>query len=450
MGVSVKRIVVTGMGIVSPLGCGVQHVWQSLLAGKSGITRLSEQLVADIPCKVAGQVPSIDSDPLHGFDPLATIPAKERKKMDRFIEFALVAAREALAQAGWSPASEAEQERTATVIATGIGGFSEIANAVHTTDERGPRRLSPFTIPSFLANLAAGHVSIAHGFRGPIGAPVTACAAGAQAIGDAARMIRSGEADIALCGGAEAAIHRVSLAGFAAARALSSAYSAQPEAAIHRVSLAGFAAARALSSAYSAQPESASRPFDRDRDGFVMGEGAGLIVIESLEHALARGATPLAELVGYSTSADAYHLTAGPEDGNGARRAMEIAIRQAGVTVEEIDHINAHATSTQVGDKGELAAIKTLFGVHPVAITSTKSATGHLLGAAGGIEAIFTIQALRDQVVPPTLNLHHPDEDAAGMNLVALQARPQKMRYALSNGFGFGGVNASLLLKRWQ
>lgn len=230
MGVSVKRIVVTGMGIVSPLGCGVQHVWQSLLAGKSGITRLSEQLVADIPCKVAGQVPSIDSDPLHGFDPLATIPAKERKKMDRFIEFALVAAREALTQAGWTPASAAEQERTATVIATGIGGFSEIANAVHTTDERGPRRLSPFTIPSFLANLAAGHVSIAHGFRGPIGAPGTACAAGAQAIGDAARMIRSGEADIALCGGAEAAIHRVSLAGFAAARALSSAYSASRKA----------------------------------------------------------------------------------------------------------------------------------------------------------------------------------------------------------------------------
>ncbi|MEE9893975.1 MAG: beta-ketoacyl-[acyl-carrier-protein] synthase II [Klebsiella pneumoniae] len=442
MGVSVKRIVVTGMGIVSPLGCGVQHVWQSLLAGKSGVTRLSEQLVADIPCKVAGQVPSIDSDPLHGFDPLATIPAKERKKMDRFIEFALVAAREALTQAGWSPASAAEQERTATVIATGIGGFSEIANAVHTTDERGPRRLSPFTIPSFLANLAAGHVSIAHGFRGPIGAPVTACAAGAQAIGDAARMIRSGdaarmirsgdaarmirsgEADIALCGGAEAAIHRVSLAGFAAARALSSASNDQPEA--------------------------ASRPFDRDRDGFVMGEGAGLIVIESLEHALARGATPLAELVGYGTSADAYHLTAGPEDGNGARRAMETALRQAGVTVEEIDHINAHATSTQVGDKGELAAIKTLFGAHPVAITSTKSATGHLLGAAGGIEAIFTIQALRDQMVPPTLNLHHPDEEAAGLNLVALQARPQKMRYALSNGFGFGGVNASLLLKRWE
>ncbi|WP_369718462.1 beta-ketoacyl-[acyl-carrier-protein] synthase II [Klebsiella quasipneumoniae] len=447
MGVSVKRIVVTGMGIVSPLGCGVQHVWQSLLAGKSGITRISEQLVADIPCKVAGQVPSIESDPLHGFDPLATIPAKERKKMDRFIEFALVAAREALTQAGWSPASAAEQERTATVIATGIGGFSEIANAVHTTDERGPRRLSPFTIPSFLANLAAGHVSIAHGFRGPIGAPVTACAAGAQAIGDAARMIRSGEAVTACAAGAQAIGD--------AARMIRSgeadiALCGGAEAAIHRVSLAGFAAARALSSASNDQPEAASRPFDRDRDGFVMGEGAGLIVIESLEHALARGATPLAELVGYGTSADAYHLTAGPEDGNGARRAMETAIRQAGVTVDEIDHINAHATSTQVGDKGELAAIKTLFGAHPVAITSTKSATGHLLGAAGGIEAIFTLQALRDQVVPPTLNLHHPDEEAAGLNLVALQARPQKMRYALSNGFGFGGVNASLLLKRWE
>lgn len=423
MGVSVKRIVITGMGIVSPLGCGVQHVWQSLLAGKSGITKLSEQLVADIPCKVAGLVPSIEHDALHGFDPLAIIPAKERKKMDRFIEFALVAAHEALTQARWSPESATEQERTATVIATGIGGFGEIANAVHTTDERGPRRLSPFTIPSFLANLAAGHVSIAHGFRGPIGAPVTVCAAGAQAIGDAARMIHSGEADIALCGGAEAAIHRVSLAGFAAAKALSSSSNDHPEA--------------------------ASRPFDRDRDGFVMGEGAGLIVIESLEHALARGATPLAELVGYGTSADAYHLTAGPEDGDGARRAMEMAIRQAGISAEEIDHINAHATSTQVGDKGELAAIKKLFGAHPVAITSTKSATGHLLGAAGGIEAIFTIQALRDQMVPPTLNLHHPDENAEGLNLVALVARPQKMRYALSNGFGFGGVNASLLLKRW-
>ncbi|MFE4109707.1 beta-ketoacyl-ACP synthase II [Kosakonia sp. YIM B13611] len=424
MSVSTKRVVVTGMGIVSPLGCGVSHVWQSLVQGTSGISRLADDMVDDIPCKVAGQVPSIEEDPQYGFDPLVAIPAKERKKMDRFIEFALVAAKEALTQANWFPQDQAEKDRTATVIATGIGGFNEIANAVRTTDDRGPRRLSPFTIPSFLANLAAGHVSIAHGFRGPIGAPVTACAAGAQAIGDAARMIRSGEADIALCGGSEAAIHRVSLAGFAAARA--------------------------LSSSFNDAPTTASRPFDRDRDGFVMGEGAGLLVIESLEHALARGATPLAELVGYGTSADAYHLTAGPEDGNGARRAMEAAIRQAGVTTADIQHINAHATSTQVGDKGELAAIKGLFGNAPVATTSTKSATGHLLGAAGGIEAIFTIQALRDQVVPPTLNLHHPDAEAEGLHLVALTAQPLEMRYALSNGFGFGGVNASLLLKRWE
>ncbi len=423
MSVSTKRIVVTGMGIVSPLGCGVSHVWQALLQGKSGISRLADEIVEDIPCKVAGQVPSVEDDPLHGFDPAVAIPAKERKKMDRFIEFAMVAAHEALTQAGWFPVDQTERDRTATVIATGIGGFNEIANAVYTTDDRGPRRLSPFTIPSFLANLAAGHVSIAHGFRGPIGAPVTACAAGAQAIGDAARMIRSGEADIAVCGGSEAAIHRVSLGGFAAAKA--------------------------LSSSFNDQPETASRPFDHDRDGFVMGEGAGIIVIESLEHALARGATPLAELVGYGTSADAYHLTAGPEDGNGARRAMEAAIRQAGINVTDIQHINAHATSTLVGDKGELAAIKRLFGTHQVAITSTKSATGHLLGAAGGIEAIFTIQALREQIVPPTLNLHHPDADAEGLNLVALTAQPQHMRYALSNGFGFGGVNASLLLKRW-
>lgn len=424
MSVSTKRIVVTGMGIVSPLGCGVAHVWQSLLQGKSGISQLADGVVDDIPCKVAGQVPSIEEDPQYGFDPLVAIPAKERKKMDRFIEFALVAAKEALTQANWFPQDQAEKDRTATVIATGIGGFNEIANAVRTTDDRGPRRLSPFTIPSFLANLAAGHVSIAHGFRGPIGAPVTACAAGAQAIGDAARMIHSGEADIALCGGSEAAIHRVSLAGFAAARA--------------------------LSSSFNDDPTTASRPFDRDRDGFVMGEGAGLLVIESLEHAQARGATPLAELVGYGTSADAYHLTAGPEDGNGARRAMEAAIRQADITTADIQHINAHATSTQVGDKGELAAIKGLFGDTPVAITSTKSATGHLLGAAGGIEAIFTILALRDQVVPPTLNLHDPDAEAEGLHLVALTSQPLEMRYALSNGFGFGGVNASLLLKRWE
>ncbi|EPJ97269.1 3-oxoacyl-(acyl carrier protein) synthase II [Pseudomonas sp. CFII68] len=419
-----KRIVVTGVGIVGPLGCGVEEVWQRLLAGRSGIRILSGDITEGTGVAVGGQVPSLEEDAIAGYDPERIIPAKDRKKMDRFIEFALVAADEALAQADWHPTEAADQERTATIISSGVGGFGAIADAVRTTDARGPRRLSPFTAPAFLANMAAGHVSIRHGFKGPLGAPVTACAAGVQAIGDAARLIRSGEADIALCGGTEAAIDRVTLGCFAAARALST----------------GFAE----------RPQEASRPFDRDRDGFVMAEGAGVLVIESLEHALARGAKPLAELVGYGTSADAYHLTAGPEDGNGARRAMEQALRQAAVSPADVQHINAHATSTQVGDNGELAAIRSVFGRDSdVAITSTKSATGHLLGAAGGIEAIFTVLALRDQIVPPTLNLVHPDEAALGLDLVGLEARKMPITYALSNGFGFGGVNASVLFRRW-
>ncbi|WP_339492975.1 beta-ketoacyl-ACP synthase II [Pseudomonas sp. EA_15y_Pfl2_R67] len=419
-----KRIVVTGVGIVGPLGCGVEEVWQRLLAGRSGIRILSDDITEGTGVAVGGQVPTLEEDAIGGYDPERIIAAKDRKKMDRFIEFALVAAEEALQQAGWQPTDANGQERTATLIASGVGGFGAIAGAVRTTDERGPRRLSPFTAPAFLANMAAGHVSIRHGFKGPLGAPVTACAAGVQAIGDASRLIRSGEADIAICGGTEAAIDRVTLGCFAAARALST----------------GFAE----------RPQEASRPFDRDRDGFVMAEGAGLLVIESLEHALARGAKPLAELAGYGTSADAYHLTAGPEDGNGARRAMEQALRQAAVSPSDVQHINAHATSTQVGDNGELTAIGSVFGRDSnVAITSTKSATGHLLGAAGGIEAIFTVLALRDQVVPPTLNLVHPDEAAAGLDLVGLNARKMPITHALSNGFGFGGVNASVLFRRW-
>ncbi|ROM67402.1 beta-ketoacyl-ACP synthase II [Pseudomonas brassicacearum] len=419
-----KRIVVTGVGIVGPLGCGVEEVWQRLLAGRSGIRILPGDITEGTGVAVGGQVPSLEEDANAGYDPERVIPVKDRKKMDRFIEFALVAADEALAQAHWHPTEAADQERTATIISSGVGGFATIADAVRTTDTRGPRRLSPFTAPAFLANMAAGHVSIRHGFKGPLGAPVTACAAGVQAIGDAARLIRSGEADIALCGGTEAAIDRVTLGCFAAARALST----------------GFAE----------RPQEASRPFDRDRDGFVMAEGAGVLVIESLEHALARGAKPLAELVGYGTSADAYHLTAGPEDGNGARRAMEQALRQAAVSPADVQHINAHATSTQVGDGGELAAIRAVFGTGSgVAITSTKSATGHLLGAAGGIEAVFTVLALRDQVVPPTLNLVHPDEAADGLDLVGLKARKMPIAHALSNGFGFGGVNASVLFRRW-
>ena len=345
--------------------------------------------------------------------------------MDRFIEFALVAADEALTQANWHPVTMKDQERTATIIASGIGGFGAIAEAIRTTDSRGPRRLSPFTAPSFLANMAAGQVSIKHGFKGPLGAPITACAAGVQAIGDAARLIRSGEADIAICGGTEAAIDRVTLGCFAAARA--------------------------LSTGFNDNPQEASRPFDRDRDGFVMAEGAGLLVIESLDHAKARGAQPIAEIVGYGTSADAYHLTAGPEDGNGAQRAMQQALMQAGLTPSEVQHINAHATSTQVGDKSELAAIRALFGEgSDVAITSTKSSTGHLLGAAGGLEAIFTVLSLRDQIAPPTLNLVHPDVLSEGLNLVGLESQKMHINYALSNGFGFGGVNASIVFGRCE
>lgn len=418
------RIVITGMGVASPLGCGIENVWQRLLAGKSGLRRLPDEMVSDLAAKVGGVVPTIEEDAEAGFNPDALVSPKDQRKMDRFILFALAATDEALLQAQWQPTTEQQQERTATIIASGVGGFPAIADAVRTADTRGTRKLSPFTIPSFLVNLAAGHVSIKYGFKGPLGAPVTACAAGVQAIGDAARMIRAGEIDVAICGGAEACIHTVSLGGFAAARA--------------------------LSSGFNDEPTRASRPFDRDRDGFVMGEGAGILVIESLDHALARGAQPIAEIVGYGTSADAYHLTSGPEDGDGAKRAMELAIKQAGITPGQIQHLNAHATSTPVGDKGELTAIKRVFGeTGGIAVTSTKSATGHLLGAAGGIEAIFTALALRDQIIPPTLNLANPDAAAVGVDIVSSAARATPIEYAISNGFGFGGVNASILLKRW-
>ncbi|MCD1267138.1 beta-ketoacyl-[acyl-carrier-protein] synthase II [Shinella sumterensis] len=420
-----RRIVVTGMGAVSPLGASVSSSWARLLAGQSGIRRLPEEIVGDLPAKVGGVVPSIEDDPEAGFNPDLILAPKDQRKVDRFILLALAAADEALAQAKWKPASEEGRMRTATIIASGIGGFPAITDAVRTVDQKGPRRLSPFTIPSFLVNLAAGHVSIRHGFRGPLGAPVTACAAGVQAIGDAARLIRAGEADIAVCGGTEACINTVSLGGFAAARSLS----------------AGF----------NDTPELASRPFDMLRDGFVMGEGAGVLVIETLSHALARGAEPLAELVGYGTTADAHHITSGPEDGSGAARAMRIAIKQAGIAPEEIQHLNAHATSTPVGDRGEIEAIKSVFGSGSgLAVSGTKSATGHLLGAAGGLEAIFTIMALRDQIAPPTLNLNAPDPASDGIDIVAKQARPHLMNYAISNGFGFGGVNASAVFKRWS
>jgi 3-oxoacyl-[acyl-carrier-protein] synthase II len=413
------------MGAVSPLGCGVEPNWSRLLAGKSGLRALSDNVVGDLANKVAGVVPDIAEDPEAGFDPDRAAPRKDQKKMDRFILFALLAAEEAINQARWIPEDDASRERTATVIGSGIGGFPAIADAVRLADSRGVRRLSPFTVPSFLVNLAAGQVSIKYGYKGPLGAPVTACAAGVQAIGDAARLIRCGEADVALAGGAEACIERVSLGGFAAARA--------------------------LSSNFNDTPERASRPFDKDRDGFVMGEGAGLMVLEELDHALARGATPIAELVGYGTSADAYHMTAGPEDGSGARRAIEAALKQAGVAPSDVQHLNAHATSTPVGDQGELAAIKAVFGTNNgVAVSSTKSATGHLLGAAGGLEAIYSVLAVRDQIAPATLNLDNPDDAAEGVDLIRGAARPMKIEHVLSNGFGFGGVNASVLFKAWH
>jgi 3-oxoacyl-[acyl-carrier-protein] synthase II len=418
-----RRVVVTGMGAVSPLGCGVETNWSRLLAGQSGIRRLPDAVTADLAAKVGGQVPDIAEDPEGGFDPDKAAPRKDQKKMDRFIMFALMAADEAIAQAGWAPQDAHAKQRTATIIGSGIGGFPAIADAVRTTDTKGIRRLSPFTVPSFLVNLAAGHVSIRHGFEGALGAPVTACAAGVQAIGDAVRLIRSGEADVAIAGGAESCIDRVSLGGFAAARA--------------------------LSTDFGEQPERASRPFDRDRDGFVMGEGAGIVVIEELEHALARGAKPIAEIIGYGTTSDAFHLTAGREDGDGAKRAMEIALAQGGIAAADVQHLNAHATSTPVGDHGELEAIKTIFGTdNSIAVTSTKSATGHLLGAAGGLEAIYAILALRDQIVPATLNYDNPDPSAEGIDIVSGKARPMAIEHVLSNGFGFGGVNASVLLRK--
>ncbi len=420
-----RRIVVTGMGAVSPLAAGVEPTWSRLLAGQSGIRRLPDAIVADLGSKIGGIVPDRVTDPVAGFDPDPIISLKDQRKMDRFILLALVAAEEAIAQAGWKPVTPREQQRSATVIASGIGGFPAITDAVRTVDQRGVRRLSPFTVPSFLVNLAAGQVSIRHGFKGPIGAPVTACAAGVQAIGDAARLIRAGEADVAICGGAEACINTVSLGSFAAARA--------------------------LSTDFNDHPEQASRPFDAARDGFVMGEGACILVIEALDHALARGATPLAELVCYGTTADAYHITSGPVDGDGAKRAMEIALDQAGVRPGDVRHLNAHATSTSVGDRGEIEAVKTVFGRQgAIAVSATKSATGHLLGAAGGLEAIFTVLAWRDQIAPPTLNLETPDPAADGIDIVAKAARPMAMEYAISNGFGFGGVNASVLFRRWH
>ncbi len=420
-------IVVTGMGIVSPLGRGVPAVWRRLLAGESGIgliDRFGEDgLPPDFPVRIAGLVPGIDQDPEAGFDPDTVVGIKERKKLDLFSLYALAAAEEAVSQANWVPATEADQRATATIIATGIGGFPVITAAQKTLDTRGYRRLTPFTVPAFLANLAAGNVSIRYGFRGPLGCPVTACAAGVQAIGDGMRMIRSGEAKVALVGGTEACVDPLSLGGFHALKALSTRNDA---------------------------PTEASRPFDAERDGFVMGEGAGLVVIETLEHAEKRGATPLATLSGYGTSADAHHITSGPDDGNGAAAAIRVALEMARLDPAVVGYVNAHATATPVGDRAEIAALRSAFGdaLPGIPVSSTKSAIGHLLGAAGGVESIFSVLAVRDGKLPPTLNLHQVDESMADLDFVPLKSREAAVQHAICNGFGFGGVNAALLVSR--
>ncbi len=416
-------IVVTGLGAVSPLGVGVGTNWQRLTAGRSGIVHNTRFDVSDHKCRIAGLVPPKSEDP-EGFDPLDVMDARDARKSDLFIHYALGATAEALDQSGWHPADEAGKTRTAVIIATGIGGFPVITNAVRTLDEKGPRRLSPFTVPAFLANLAAGHVSIRYGFRGPIGCPVTACAASAQAIGDGMRLIVTGEADVAVCGGSDACVDPVSIGGFGAAKA--------------------------LSTGYNDTPEKASRPFDSGHDGFVLSEGAATLVIERLSHALKRGAKPLATVTGYGTSADAYHVTAGRPDGQGAAAAMRSALAMAGVGPADIDYVNAHSTSTPVGDAAEIEALKAVFTERgkDLPVTSTKSATGHLLGAAGAIEAVYSVKALQTGTIPPGLNIEDPDPAADTFDLVPNAARLADLRYVLSNGFGFGGVNASLVFGR--
>ncbi len=416
-------IVITGMGIISPLGSGVKPVWQRLTAGQSGIRLIDRFDTTDQPIKIAGLVPGIDEDAEAGFDIDQIVPAKERKKLDLFTLYALAAAKEALDQANWFPQSYDDQLATATIIATGIGGFNTITQAQKTLETRGYKRISPFTAPAFLANMAAGNLSIKYGFKGPLSCPVTACAASIQAIGDGMRIIRNGEAEVALVGGTEACVTPLSLASFNALKALS------PE---------------------SEEPAKASRPFDENRNGFVMGEGSGLMVIETLEHAQKRGATPLAVISGYGTSADAYHITSGLEDGSGAAASIKAALRMAGLQPEAINYVNAHATSTAVGDAAEIASLRSVFGdsLPNIPVSSTKSATGHLLGAAGGVESIFSAMAVINDQLPPTINLHSVADSMQDLDFVPNTTRSHQVQHALCNGFGFGGVNASLIVSK--
>lgn len=413
-----RRVVVTGLGMVSPLATGVNPSWQRLIAGESGIGPITRFDATDLSCRIAGEV--IRGENGDAFRPENWVAPKDQKKMDDFILYAIAASCEAVEDSGWLPEDDESQERTGVMIGSGIGGLETIEKASITIETRGVRRLSPFFIPSALINLASGHVSIRYGFKGPNHAPVTACSTGAHAIGDATRMIQRDEADVMVAGGAEAAVCRLGLAGFASARA--------------------------LSTAFNDEPQRASRPWDRERDGFVMGEGAGSLVLEELDHARRRGATIYAEVIGYGMSGDAYHITAPAADGSGGYRSMRNALRDAKVDPTDVDYINAHGTSTPLGDEIELGAVKRIFGsaADRVSMSSTKSSIGHLLGAAGSVEAIFSILAINNDVVPPTLNLDHPSE-GCDLDLVAHQAKERPVRKALSNSFGFGGTNASLV-----
>ncbi len=418
-----RRVVVTGLGMVTPLGCGAETAWQRLIKGESGAKRIDTFDVSDIACQIACVIPRGDgSNGTYNAD--QWMEPKEQRKVDEFIVFAMCAARQALDDAGWRPKSYEEQTRTGVLIGSGIGGIEGISDTAITMHERGPRRVSPFFIPGRIINLASGFVSIAFGLKGPNHAVVTACSTGAHAIGDAARMIALGDAEVMVAGGTESPVNRLALAGFAALRA--------------------------LSTNFNDDPKRASRPYDKDRDGFVMGEGAGCVVLEELEHAKARGAKIYGELIGYGMSGDAYHITAPAPDGDGAFRCMTMALKRAGITAGDVDYINAHGTSTPLGDEIELGAVQKLIGnaAGRISMSSTKSCIGHLLGAAGAVEAIFCILAIRDGVAPPTINLDNPSVETP-IDLVPHVARKRDIDIALSNSFGFGGTNASLIFRRY-
>ncbi len=421
-----RRVVVTGMGIVSPLGMGLDHNWSSITAGKSGIKKIESFDVSDIPSKIAGIVPRTeDENPTNGdFNAALYVEPKEQRKIDTFITYGLAAAQEAIENSGYIAETEEQKCRTGVLIGSGIGGLDEIYKTSTLMNERGPRRISPFFVPAALINLTSGHVSIKYGYKGPNHSVVTACATGTHAIGDAARLIALDDADVMIAGGAEAAVCRLGVAGFAAARA--------------------------LTTGYNDTPEDASRPWDQGRDGFVIGEGAGIVVLEEYEHAKARGATIYGEVIGYGLSGDAHHITSPAEDGDGGYRAMQAALKRAQINPENVDYINAHGTSTPVGDGIEFGAVKRLFAnaLDTMSMSSTKSAIGHLLGAAGAVEAIYALKAMETGTLPPTLNLDNPSENCQGIDLVPKVAKDKKVDIALSNSFGFGGTNASLVFKR--